>query len=129
MDYGITPEETVRNLARYNKKDSNIFERIMVTVAGVAVVGATILFSMPNSGDKIKDLPRAEYIIQPGDSYWKLSERFIDDKNKYDKSTITGIVAEINEKPADKLMPGDRIWLPVDAMDAVEVKSLDGMLQ
>jgi len=104
----------------------------IVLIGGVfaAATCGTICAMRPTDYDRIRELPVAEYIIRPGDTFHSLSERFVLDQHKYSKGTITAAVIDMNPgKDPAKLRPGTVVYLPVDSMPPEQVAALGGRLQ
>ncbi|MBE2897612.1 peptidoglycan-binding protein LysM [Pasteurellaceae bacterium TAE3-ERU1] len=91
-------------------KDATALEKAILmagNIAGITKVeadGVTV-----ESGEKVEDADDAFYIIQKGDTLWKIAERTYGNGAKY-----TAIVDANKEviKDADKIFPGQKIRLP-----------------
>ncbi|MBE2896437.1 peptidoglycan-binding protein LysM [Pasteurellaceae bacterium HPA106] len=91
-------------------KDATALEKAILmagNIAGITKVeadGVTVA-----SGEKVEDSEDAFYIIQKGDTLWKIAERTYGNGAKY-----TAIVDANKEviKDADKIFPGQKIRLP-----------------
>jgi hypothetical protein len=111
---------------RKNKGRFNIAAAAGAFIAALGM-GALHLHCENKEHERMANLPAVEYIVQPGDTFYGLSERFISDKDRYEKQAITGHVMEMNGyNDISRLRPGDRITLPTEGMDSAEIRELGG---
>ena len=127
-----TAEDVARELAGGVpfRRQGNKAPIIGLAVAGAAFIGTLLLGKLyvdSRNYNHMVNLPTVEYTVQPGDTFYRLSERFISDKDKYEKQTITHHVMELNgAEGSSMLRPGDRILLPTEGMTPSQIAELGG---
>jgi len=127
--YKTTPQQNISNLSLlYRSRRTPLSEKLGCAIGTGIFLGALAFAGaiITSPSREIRNLPMVEYTISLGDTYHSLSERFIRDQHEFEKSTITGIVQDINKTPAGKLQPGQVILLPVKGLDEIEVMNRGG---